>query len=255
MALNDKPTKVPEYAILDQVDPVTGQNNVVEPTAAKKNYGFDYLEKPPRNTFNWLFRFIYLWINYFNQFFSSSHQLKINEIIEEASAGGVTIDGVLLKDGDVTTDHIIEKTVGHGVDIDGVNCKDNKLTVLDTTDSTTKDTGSIITEGGIGTEKNIVNGGYLKSGLGRKPTGSQDGYIFNDNGFALFTSWVPNINDEIIIHGFIHQESTNKNLTVSRMKKTSSSTITIYGGRVSAASDSIVMTSGETESYEYSLTY
>lgn len=59
-------------------------------------------------------------------------------------ASGVTIDGVLLKDYNVTAnyltanlgayiDHIYEKTATHGVNIDGVTCKDNDISCEDIT--------------------------------------------------------------------------------------------------------------------------
>lgn len=61
-----KPTVVPEWAISDIPDGVSGVNNVVEPIAAKKNTGFVRNEYPPRQDMNWLFRIIYTWINWFN---------------------------------------------------------------------------------------------------------------------------------------------------------------------------------------------
>lgn len=118
MAFTAKPASVPEFAVNDVVDGVSGQNNVIEPETAVKNSGFIRNEKPYRQTFNWLQRFNYLWVNYFNQFFSSSHQLKINEIIEEATDGGITIDGILLKNLIAYFDHWAEKTGGHGCAVD-----------------------------------------------------------------------------------------------------------------------------------------
>jgi len=61
-----KPTKIPEWAISDVVNPTSGQNNVVEPTAPQKNLGWDFKEKPPRQYFNWLQRLNYLWITWFD---------------------------------------------------------------------------------------------------------------------------------------------------------------------------------------------
>lgn len=60
--------------------------------------------------------------------------LKTDTIAEETAAAGVTIDGVLLKDGAVvvssfSTDLISEKTPAAGVTIDGVLLKDNSVTV------------------------------------------------------------------------------------------------------------------------------
>ena len=62
------------------------------------------------------------------------HCLQIRNIIansvsEETPDAGVTIDGVLLKDGAVSTDTVNEKTSGNGVVIDGVLLKDNEIKV------------------------------------------------------------------------------------------------------------------------------
>lgn len=61
-----KPTIKPQFAELDQVDPTSGQNNVIEPPTAWKDYGWTYQEKPPRNYTNWLHRMSYRWIDYFD---------------------------------------------------------------------------------------------------------------------------------------------------------------------------------------------
>jgi hypothetical protein len=78
--------------------------------------------------------------------------------IDEKSTWGDGADILLFQhlfNENVYLDSITEYTAGHGVDI-----IDN-IHILDTTESTTKDTGSIITEGGIGVEKNISAGGNL----------------------------------------------------------------------------------------------
>lgn len=53
---------------------------------------------------------------------------KADEIEEATSAAGVTIDGVLLKDGVVSADVISEKTSAAGVTVDGVLLKDSAVT-------------------------------------------------------------------------------------------------------------------------------
>lgn len=134
MAKSAKPTYIPEWARNDTTDPVLGTANVVEPSEAKKDGGWDPYEKPPRNWINWLQRGAHLWIDYFNQYFTATHQLKIDEILEETSAAGVTIDGVVCKDGGVTasgtvvTNTIAELGTASGVTIDGVLCKDSAIT-------------------------------------------------------------------------------------------------------------------------------
>jgi hypothetical protein len=51
--------------------------------------------------------------------------IKADVVAESTGAAGVTIDGVLLQDSEVTTDVINEKTSAAGVTIDGLLIKDN----------------------------------------------------------------------------------------------------------------------------------
>ena len=51
--------------------------------------------------------------------------LRTDTITERTPAAGVTVDGVLLKDSEVTTNAINEKTPGAGVTVDGLLIKDN----------------------------------------------------------------------------------------------------------------------------------
>lgn len=82
---------------------------------------------------------------------ASTVPIQVDTINEQTTSSGVTIDGVLLKDNDVTatdatlsgnlstatatitsdlnTDDITERTSGHGVEIDGVLLKDGNITV------------------------------------------------------------------------------------------------------------------------------
>ena len=62
-----KPTLLPKWAENDVVDPQSGQNNVLEPPEEKKLSGWDRLEYPPRNWFNWLGRQSYRWLNWLKQ--------------------------------------------------------------------------------------------------------------------------------------------------------------------------------------------
>lgn len=63
----DKPTKLPKWAEDDVQDPISGQNNVLEPPEEKKDSGWARLEFPPRNWFNWLGRQTYRWLNWLKQ--------------------------------------------------------------------------------------------------------------------------------------------------------------------------------------------
>jgi hypothetical protein len=77
----------------------------------------------------------------------SATVVQSDTVSEKTSAAGVTIDGVLLKDSQVTTDQINEKTSAAGVTIDGVLLKDSGVvtgagTVSAPVYSTTGDTNT-----------------------------------------------------------------------------------------------------------------
>lgn len=61
-----KPAVLPEWAVNNIPDPVSGQLNVVEPPLEKKLTGYLLGEKPNRQYMNWLFRTTNDWIAYFN---------------------------------------------------------------------------------------------------------------------------------------------------------------------------------------------
>jgi len=75
-----KPTKFPEWANNDVVNPTTSQNNVVEPAQAIKDLGWDYNEKPPRQYFNWLGRLTNAWMEWFDQ-----QETKVEGIVDIGS--------------------------------------------------------------------------------------------------------------------------------------------------------------------------
>lgn len=54
-----KPTTLPEWAVQDQIDPVSLQNNVLTPPPEYQQYGWTRGQFPPRNWFNWLGRNTY----------------------------------------------------------------------------------------------------------------------------------------------------------------------------------------------------
>lgn len=62
-----EPTTLPTWAVLDQVDPTSNQNNVLTPPPQQQQYGWGFHEFPPRNWFNWLGRYTYQWLAYFKQ--------------------------------------------------------------------------------------------------------------------------------------------------------------------------------------------
>ncbi len=64
--MTPKPSVLPEWAMDDVQNGISGQYNVVEPPTEKKLVGWNYLEKPNRQYWNWFQRQVSLWIAYFN---------------------------------------------------------------------------------------------------------------------------------------------------------------------------------------------
>jgi hypothetical protein len=58
------PSQMPTWATTDQVDDVSGANNVETPPPELQTYGWPRGIFPPRNFFNWLGRYTYEWIAY-----------------------------------------------------------------------------------------------------------------------------------------------------------------------------------------------
>lgn len=67
MATKPATNELPKWADTDTTDPVSGQNNVIEPPPEKQESGWERLEYPPRNWFNWLARYTYRWLLWFKQ--------------------------------------------------------------------------------------------------------------------------------------------------------------------------------------------
>jgi len=67
--------------------------------------------------------------------------ISTDTISEENSGAGVTVDGVLLKDGEVNTDTINEENAGSGVTVDGVLLKDGQSLVPNNSEYQTKKAG------------------------------------------------------------------------------------------------------------------
>jgi|SRR5690606_5109282 len=62
-----KPTTLPMWAENDVLDPISGQNNVLEPPTEKQLSGWARAEFPPRQWFNWLGRLSYRWLDWLKQ--------------------------------------------------------------------------------------------------------------------------------------------------------------------------------------------
>jgi hypothetical protein len=63
----ERPNKYPDWATQDYLDPISGENNVVEPPVEKKEKGWSYRDKGIRNWFNWLGRYTRDWIQYVDE--------------------------------------------------------------------------------------------------------------------------------------------------------------------------------------------
>src|SRR6056300_1733179 len=86
---------------------------------------------------------------------------KVDTISELTSAAGVTVDGVLLKDSQLSTDVINEKTSATGVTIDGVLLKDGEVVGAKLTDYSEKDVALSSTSGVVAIDLANGNTGSL----------------------------------------------------------------------------------------------
>ena len=100
-----KPTVLPKWADGVAVDPISGQQNVTTPPTEKQNAGWDRLEFPPRNWFNWLGRYTYRWLNWLKQ------QEEQAIITNGAGEGLFPTDGALITlyavDITIPTDYLV----------------------------------------------------------------------------------------------------------------------------------------------------
>lgn len=80
-----KPTVKPRFATTDINNGPLGGPNVLEPSEAKKNIGWEAGEKPPREYFNWMHRLTYLWIDWLDET-ASNALLKSNNLSDLANA-------------------------------------------------------------------------------------------------------------------------------------------------------------------------
>ncbi|MCO6445181.1 MAG: tail fiber protein [Anaerolineae bacterium] len=83
--------------------------------------------------------------------------IKADDIDENTVGDGVTIDGVLLKDSEVTTDTINEKTSDTGVTVDGVLLKDSTAEVTEIRDTNGNKSLKITATASAVNELTIVN--------------------------------------------------------------------------------------------------
>jgi len=60
----NRPEVFPKWAASDEIDPISGQNNIVEPPDERKESGWKRREIPPRQWENWLARLSWQWIRW-----------------------------------------------------------------------------------------------------------------------------------------------------------------------------------------------
>lgn len=87
------------------------------------------------------------------------------ELLKTSVAGGLDATLRAIEDGDATAAALQLSTAGvkstGTLEVTGASTLTGAVTIADTTQSTTKDTGCLVVEGGIGVEKNATVGGTL----------------------------------------------------------------------------------------------
>lgn len=84
MTVVTKPTDSADWATTEQINPVSGESNYVEPPSTQIEFGWTYLQKPPRQYFNWWQRVVGLWVRYLEY-------RATQEPLTDAGASGVTL--------------------------------------------------------------------------------------------------------------------------------------------------------------------
>jgi len=84
----ERPDKLPEWATVDEIDPVSGQSNVVEPPPERKESGWTRREIPPRQWFNWLARYYKRWIEWARDILDAATNIETPDTIAKRDASG-----------------------------------------------------------------------------------------------------------------------------------------------------------------------
>lgn len=96
MTLLEQPTTLPRWATVPETDALSGQPNVVEPPDGKKDSGWHYREKPPRNWWNWIQKTNYDWLAFLDeqkQALHSDYSFNSFETVPTVTApGGLFVD-------------------------------------------------------------------------------------------------------------------------------------------------------------------
>lgn len=86
-----KPDKLPRWADVPTNNGPSSEPNVFEPTELKKDRGWDWDERPPREHFNWLHLKTYEWLDYHRDLWDNAGAVTLNFAIDEANTSGLTL--------------------------------------------------------------------------------------------------------------------------------------------------------------------
>lgn len=78
-----EPSKEPEWASSNPIDPVSGQPAIIEPSESKKDSGHTRIERPPRQDHNWLFNLLWQWQRHFKSRISGLYS-NLNILVTES---------------------------------------------------------------------------------------------------------------------------------------------------------------------------
>lgn len=114
-----EPTDLPRWASTDIANGPGGANNVIEPSEAKKDIGWNVGERPPREYMNWFQRVTYLWTLYLDSwidfFRNAMPPVAENWGIDPATTAGLTFgfkSGRIRMKTDLGTEVIIGTAAG-----------------------------------------------------------------------------------------------------------------------------------------------
>ncbi len=93
MSVISKPTDYADWATEDQINPVSGQSNKSEPPSSEVESGWTYLEKPPRQWFNWWQNVVGQWVRYLE--FISLYRTVATTVTTDTTLVGTTTKTVV----------------------------------------------------------------------------------------------------------------------------------------------------------------
>ena len=135
------PVKKPRWATTLAANGPSGSYNVEEPSEAKKDYGWNYQEKPPRNYVNWLAKSTYDWIDHLdielNQFSVYQSDPDTPDMTIKVGAGRVYFDGAIVSVAEQTSGTITAPTTNDRIDRVLISRIDGTLSIVTGAESAT----------------------------------------------------------------------------------------------------------------------